>query len=127
MKHPLLSFSLQLGTTLIVFFLVHVMVLSSLDLPKFQNQIVMSYVVNGLMAFGIFFGLYKLRHKHSNHIGFLFLAGSFLKFGVFFLLFYNNYKADETITTLEFLAFFLPYSLCLILETYHLSKWLNRM
>ena len=53
------------------------------------------------------------------------MAGSGLKFLLFFLLFYPSYKADGNMSTLEFISFFIPYAICLILEVSYLSKELN--
>ena len=55
------------------------------------------------------------------------MGGSFLKFAVFFVVFYPSYKADGDIQKVEFAAFFVPYVLALIVETYFASKMLNQM
>ena len=93
----------------------------------FDNKIILSYVVNTILVILVFGALYFLRDKFKSQLGFLFLAGSLLKFAVFFIVFYPFYKLDESIIKLEFLAFFVPYSIGLILETFSLSKWLNKL
>tara|TARA_B110000093_G_scaffold140198_1_gene150712 strand:- start:2625 stop:2966 length:342 start_codon:yes stop_codon:yes gene_type:complete len=108
-------------------FTLHLVLLQIAGLPLFENKVVASYMINTLLTISIFFGLYRLKEKYSSQIGFLFLGSSFLKFAVFFIVFYGAYKANGNIDTLEFLAFFTPYSLCLVLETIYLSKWLNEM
>lgn len=79
------------------------------------------------MAALIFIGLYRFREKLRNQIGFLFMGGSLFKFLIFFILFYPSYKADGDMSSLEFAAFFVPYGLGLILETYFTSKMLNNL
>jgi len=127
LKHPVISFSIRLALVLSLAFAMHLVLLQIAGLPLFENKVVASYIINTLLTIAIFFGLYRLKEKYSSQIGFLFLGSSFLKFAVFFIVFYGTYKANGTIDTLEFLAFFTPYSLCLILETIYLSKWLNEM
>ena len=111
--------------SLIVFSL-HIGVLKLLDFPIFENKIVLAYVVNGILAIIIFIVFYKFKDMFKNQIGFVFVFGSFLKFVFFFLIFNKGYRADGDITALEFLAFFIPYFLCLIIEIFSITKWLNK-
>ena len=106
-------------------FTTHLVALHLLELPLFENRIVLSYVVNFVLAASIFYVLFHFKEKLKNSIGFLFMGGSFLKFVVFFLLFYPFYKSDGEIQKIEFAAFFVPYAIALILETYFTSKMLN--
>lgn len=121
------KFCILLILVLIISFGAHIGILSAKGLPLFDNLIVRSYVVNGIMAALIFIGLYRFREKLRNQIGFLFMGGSLFKFLIFFILFYPSYKADGDMTSLEFAAFFVPYGLGLILETYFTSKMLNNL
>ncbi|WP_299486955.1 DUF6168 family protein [uncultured Allomuricauda sp.] len=116
-----------LGISLLLSFGLHILVLSSMDVPTFDNLIVRSYVVNGLLAAIIFILLYKFRQKLKNQIGFLFMGGSLLKFLFFFLLFYPTYKSDGDMSGLEFGAFFIPYAVALFLETFYTSKMLKNL
>ncbi|MDG1374036.1 MAG: DUF6168 family protein [Flavobacteriaceae bacterium] len=127
LKHPIVSFSSRLILLVSLVFGLHLFLLQSKGLPLFENKILASYIINTFLTIGIVFLLFKLKEKYTNQIGFLFLGSSFIKFLTFFVVFYGAYKADGSIKTLEFLAFFIPYSLCLILETTYLSKWLNEM
>ena len=127
MNNILINFCLKIIIVLGIAFGAHVFILNYLDLPMFENKIVASYIINTVLAIIIFTGLYAVRNKYKTQLGFLFIAGSALKFAVFFIVFYPHYKQDETITTLEFAAFFVPYILCLIIETFSLAKWLNKM
>lgn len=127
MSNPFLSFSLKATSVLAIIFSIHLGVLKFLQLPLFENKIVLSYVVNLILIIVIFGVLYLLKKKYKSQLGFLFLAGSFLKFAVFFILFYPFYKLDNEITKLEFAAFFIPYAVGLVLESVSLSKWLNKL
>tara|TARA_B110000967_G_C18765038_1_gene499926 strand:+ start:653 stop:1039 length:387 start_codon:yes stop_codon:yes gene_type:complete len=127
LNHPMITFSSRLIIVVSVAFSVHLFLLHNAELQLFDNKIIASYLINTLLTIGIVFLLFKLKNKYSNQLGFLFLGSSFVKFLAFFIVFHGAYKADGNIETLEFLAFFIPYSLCLILETIYLSKWLNKM
>ncbi|MEY8849427.1 DUF6168 family protein [Psychroserpens sp. XS_ASV72] len=127
MNSAIFKFCIKISLILAVTFGVHLLLLNQFEKPLFDNKIVLSYIVNALMAIFIFMALYKLKDQFKEQLGFLFLAGSVLKFVLFFILFYGTYKADGTISKLEFAAFFVPYILCLVIETYSLSKWLNKL
>jgi len=119
------GFSIKLFLTLLVVFSIHLTILNTLNLPLFNNKIILSYVVNYLLASGIFTFLYFLNKKQGSYIGFIYLGGSFFKFLLFFLLFYPSYREDGIITKPELFSFLIPYFLCLIMETYSLAKLMN--
>lgn len=119
--------TLQTLTILSLVFLIHIGTLNGLKFPMFENKIILAYVVNVLLAIGIVGFLYSIREKQKNNLGFIFMAGSFLKFLLFFLLFYPSFKADGDMSRLEFASFFVPYMICLVLETVSLSKMLKKL
>ncbi|SDM11370.1 DUF6168 family protein [Kriegella aquimaris] len=125
--NPILSFLIGIIALLILVFVIHVTVLGSLGLEKYDDKIVLSYVINFLLAATIYIGLYSLRNRLKTQIGFIFMAGSFLKFLFFFILFYPAYKVDGEIDTSEFAAFFIPYLVCLVVETISTAKMLQKM
>lgn len=127
MQTYLSKFTTSLILVLSVSFGIHLIILRGFGFPLFDNKIVLSYIINALLAFIIFLSLFKLKDKYQTQLGFLFLFGSALKFIVFFIVFYPSYKADGDINKLEFAAFFIPYALGLILETIFLSKLLNNL
>lgn len=127
MSNPFLSFTIKATVLLTVAFCIHLGFLKLLELPIFENRIVLSYGVNLLLIVVVFGALFLLKNKYKSQLGFLFLFGSLFKFAVFFIVFYPFYKADSQISRLEFAAFFVPYSLGLIIETFSLSKWLNEL
>ena len=120
-------FSLILLITLGATFVLHTLLNYFIDQPLFQNMIVESYCCNAIIAILIFWILVSLKEKYKNHIGFIFLFGSGTKFLMFFVIFYAPFKLDGEIIIYEFISFFIPYTICLILETYQLSKQLNKM
>ncbi|PWK25444.1 hypothetical protein [Maribacter polysiphoniae] len=127
--NPIIQFLALVILSLGLAFLVHVTFLGNKGFPKYDNLIVLSYVVNCILAASIFIFIYIFRSKLKNQIGFLFMGGSFIKFLFFFLLFYPTYKADGEMSRLEFAAFFVPYGISLIIETIFtaqtLKKWIN--
>lgn len=122
-----LNFVATLLISLCVTFTIHLSILFLNDLPLLDNKIALSYIVNFLMALGIYLGLYYLKESYKNHIGFLFLGGSLLKFFVFFVLFHPLFKQDGDISRLEFFSFFAPYLVCLVVETFSLTKLLKNI
>jgi hypothetical protein len=127
MRNPFYKFSIKAVVGLAIVFGVHLLVLNLLNLPLFENRIVLSYIINLALIIVVFGALYFFREKYKGQLGFLFLIGSFLKFAVFFIVFYPFYKLDNTITRTEFASFFVPYVIGLILETVSLSNWLNKL
>jgi len=120
-----ITFSIKLLLSISILFIIHIEILNILKFPMFDNKIVLSYVVNFLMASVIFTLLYSLKNKFESLIGFFYLGGSFLKFAVFFLLLYPFFRQDNQITKPEIFSFLAPYFLCLIMETYALVKLMN--
>jgi len=127
MYKPLKRFIILLTTIVAVVFILHILVLNYSNLPLFDNKIILAYLLNYLLALSIYFLLYSFRFKLKNQLGFLFMGGSFLKFILFFIFFYPSYKSDGNINTLEFASFFLPYLICLIIETSALVKLLKNL
>ena len=121
------QFVLLIGIVLLLLFLIHTAVLGAMGLPKNENLIQLSYLLNGLLAIFIYAILFFLRNTLKNQIGFLFIAGSALKFIVFFIVFYPVYKEDGIIQRVEFFAFFIPYLCALFLETFYTFKLLKKL
>ena len=115
----------KLFFALIVVLSLHLAILYFLKKPLFENMIVMSYVINFILAAIVLMVIEKTMHKKSAQAGFIFMAGSGLKFLVFFIVFYPSYRADGKMQTIEFTTFFIPYALSLIADVIYLSKQLN--
>ncbi len=124
-KNFLFSFYFSLGLLCLLVFGIHILVLYLLQLPLFGYMLVQAYLLNVFLAIVIFTVLYLFRVKWKDQIGFLFLGGSMLKFVFFFIFFYPVYKGDGQMETMEFISFFIPYLVCLLLETLFTAKMLN--
>jgi len=127
MSNPFLSFAIKTSVVLACIFGIHLFVLNFLDLPLFDNRIILSYIVNTAFVIGVFGLLYRFRERFKSQLGFLFLAGSLIKFTIFFIVFNPYYRLDGSVSKIEFATFFVPYAIGLILETYYLTKWLNKL
>lgn len=126
-RNPILLFLLILIPLLCVSFYLHTFILQDNDFPKYGDRIVLSYAINFLLASIIYIGIHRFRNRLKTQIGFIFMGGSFLKFIVFFILFYPSYTSDGGMGSSEFAAFFVPYAICLIVETGFTAKMLQNM
>ena len=119
---PVFRFFTLLAVSLLVAFFVHVFVLKKLALPQYENYIVLSYLINYILTGIIVSTLFFLKKKYLEQFGYLFLFGSFLKFIIFFIFFYPKFNELDGFSRIEFFAFFIPYAVCLIVETISLIK-----
>lgn len=126
-RFPIIQFFLLVTIALGITFIAHVFLLEHNGYPPYDDLLSLSYIVNGLLAIVIYTLLFIFRHRLKSQIGFLFMGGSFLKFIFFFLLFYPVYHEDGTMDKLEFAAFFVPYGICLLLETIFTAKMLQKL
>jgi hypothetical protein len=121
----LFTFYLSLVLLSLLVFCLHILILYLFGFPLMDHMIVLAYLLNVVLALVIFSVLYWFRVKWRDQIGFLFLGGSMLKFLFFFIVFYPFYNADGNMETLEFTSFFVPYLICLLLETFFTARMLN--
>ena len=121
-----LKFSLLLSVLLLLALALHLFILDKFELPLWDNKILLAYSVNYILAISIYGTLYLLQEKMTSQLGFLYMGGSLLKFLFFFVLFYPSYKLDGDMSNAEFAAFFIPYSISLILETSGIIKFLKK-
>lgn len=124
-KSQILRFVSKIVIYLGLIFAVHLAILLVLEKPLFENKILLAYVVNLLLAVLIFIALLYFRKKANDYLGYIFMYGSMFKFTIFFIFFYPNYNKTFGNSKQEFLAFFIPYSVCLIIEIKSLIKLLN--
>lgn len=122
---PIFLYLVKLLAALIVVFSIHLVILHYLEKSLFENMILLSYVINFILAAIVLLVIEKTMQKKSAQAGFIFMAGSGLKFLVFFLVFYPSYRADGEMKMIEFITFFIPYALSLIADVLYLSKQLN--
>lgn len=125
MNKPVIGFCVKLLIALSVIFGIHIAILYFLELPLFDNQILLAYIVNFILAISIYATLFKLRIKYLDLLGFIFMAGSFLKFTVYFIFFNPIFKENGDVSLVEATTFLTPYLACLIFETFYLIKLLN--
>ena len=123
--NSVLRFALILFLALFLTFIIYLTILYFLELPLWNHRLIPAYLINYILATSIYAYLFHAKEKYRDSLGFLFMAGSFLKFAAFFIFFYPSYHADNKIQTIEFATFFIPYTLCLILETLGLIKILQ--
>ncbi|AMC11241.1 hypothetical protein Lupro_08230 [Lutibacter profundi] len=125
MTKLIVRFCIKLLLIISIVFSIHIGILYFLNIPLFENKIILAYIVNVVLAIVIFIGLIKLKKDNEQILGFVFLIGSFLKFTIFFLYFYPIYKQDGNMSTLEATSFLTPYFACLTVEIFYLSKLLT--
>lgn len=92
-----------------------------------QMNFFLSYLVNAIMAAGIYAGMSYLALRKNKYLGFIFLWGSALKFAGYFLILQPLYQADGTVTRSEFFYFFIPYVISLIIEVIWVASLLQSM
>lgn len=120
------KFCIRLLLILLIAFAVHYLILMRLNLPPFNDKIVLAYTLNYIIAAGIFFAMIYFKDILKGSLGFLFMGSSGVKFLVFFIFFYPEYNLDEITSKTEFSAFFIPYAICLFVEVFYLVRILNK-
>lgn len=91
----------------------------------YSSIIVLSYSFNFIIAITIYLStLFFSEHNISTSIT-AFISLSILKFILFYLVLYPYFLSDNVIKTEEVFVFFIPYTICSILEIKQLSKFLN--
>ncbi len=108
---------LLLIAVLVPAMVLHRLVLGAVNKALALQDYLYSYGINLLMAAIIIIALLNLPERYKNSLGFFFMFGSLFKFIVYFIFFLPYYKADGDLSKVEFLAFFVPYVLCLVVET----------
>ena len=120
-------FILVIFTILSAVFIAHISILYFLNYDLFANRIIAAYSGNFLLTVAIFSYIYINKEKKTDSLGFLFLGGSMVKFILFFIFLNPFYMQDGLVSRLEFLSFFIPYSVALSVETQQLIKELNKV
>lgn len=120
------KFILILFAFLVFAFTMHLTYLNFKNLPLYDHKISLAYIINFLVAVFIYLGLFLLKDKWTEQLGFVYMGGSFIKFILFFIFFYPSYKLDGDINSLEFGAFFIPYTISLIMETLGVINFLKK-
>ena len=118
-------FVFQLLAVLLIIGALHFAYLYANSLSIAPATLVFCYLVNFILALGIYFTLVKLVADENRYVGFVFLFGSVFKFLAYFLIFDPLFKQDGQLSRVEFFLFFTPYLISLIVETIALVKLLR--
>lgn len=103
----------------------HYFALLQMDISFTTSQLIINYVVNLLLAVTIFLIILRVQKVNADIIGYVFLFGSMFKFLIYFVALKPLLIEDGAVEKAKFFFFFLPYSLCLIIEVIYLIKMLN--
>ena len=120
-----LTFLFQIIITLILLGVLHYGILYARGWPISVPDILWAYLLNLVLAVGIYLAMLQFAAQQSRHLGFLFLVGSALKFAAYFVILQPIFMRDGTLSKTEFFYFFIPYLACLIAETLALVKLLR--
>ncbi len=119
-------FTGQTLLALLIIGLLHFAFLYAREVPIDFEKLGIAYLVNFLLALGIFLALLRFAAAKSEYLGFLFLFGSALKFAAYFVILEPLFSQDGDLTKTEFFYFFIPYITCLLVETLALLKLLKQ-
>ena len=95
MTQDIFKFSGFLILILSVVFLIHISTLHFNNFPLFSSKIVAAYVVNIILAIGIYTLMLLLKNKYQSQLGFIFMLGSFIKFIIFFIVCWIGERGGE--------------------------------
>jgi len=118
MNKQLVSFHLYLFIVLGGSYFIHDFIICS-------NHLILLYTLNLSVACFVYWLVFLLRDKQKEYLGFYFLAGTLIKFIIFFTIVLPIFKENDVVSKTEFLSFFIPYLLSLIIETKSLISLLN--
>ena len=124
---PLTSFIITLTLLLVLTAGIHIGTRIYIEIDWTSDLLIHSYIFNYSLALISGILLFQFREKLADKLGFIYFGLSLVKFAFFFLLFYPTYKEDGDVSKAEFSTFFIPYAVCLSLETRFLVKELNKM
>jgi len=97
-------------------FLIHLSILSSLNIPIIDNYLVLSYFLNFVFAGLIITFFLKGIKSKSIYTGIFFMIFSGFKFLAFLIFLYPAFKEDGLIERTEKITFIVPYLTGLFLE-----------
>ena len=100
----------------LVFFLIHVCVLSYNQVQLTSSFIFPSYIFNFIISILVLIVITKLGKSKSFYLGFVFMFLSGVKLLLCLLIFYPVFNYDNKIDIIEKTSFLVPYFLGLILE-----------
>ena len=86
---------------------------------------ILSYSFNFIIAIALYLSTLYFSENNINSSIMVFISLSILKFIIFYLVLYPYFLQDNKIKIEEVFIFFIPYTICSILEIKQLSKYLN--
>ena len=119
------TFLAQVVIILVFVGILHYAVLYAREWAIVLPDMGLAYILNLLLAVGIYVGMLQFAKQQSSYLGFLFLVGSVLKFAAYFIILEPVFDRDGTLSKVEFFYFFVPYLSCLLAETFALLKLLR--
>lgn len=122
-----MKFALKFFLILTVVLLLHIFALYKIHHKTDFELLLASYIINYLLALAIVLIIIHYIEKLKPYVGFLFMLGSFIKFAVFFIAFYPRLKTDTVMDKTAFAYFFIPYIVCLIMESKRLVRITNEL
>ena len=111
----------------LVFFLIHISVLSFNQVQLTSSFIFPSYIFNFVISILVLILITKLGKSKSFYLGFVFMFLSGFKLLIFLLIFYPVFNYDNKIDIIEKTSFLVPYFLGLILEIASVIPQLKKM
>ena len=127
-KKTNLFFSISLFfLVFLVFFLIHISVLSFNQVQLMNSFIFPSYIFNFVISILVLIVITKLGKSKNFYLGFVFMFLSGFKLLIFLLIFYPVFNYDNKIDIIEKTSFLVPYFLGLILEIASVIPQLKKM
>ena len=110
MTKSVLFFNIVLVFFLLVSYYLHSLCIS-------EPYLIKSYVLNALAASLVYLLAFFFGRTSQITISLFFLLGTVFKVLIFLVLIYPEFKQDGDQDSKEFFSFFIPYIICLIIET----------
>lgn len=120
------TFLRRIFTVVVLSFGIHLFVLTSLQLPLFDQAIAYSYALNTSLILSYFLALFFSKKRRGLLTVFAYFTLSIFKFGLFYVLFYLPYTSDGVVTKKELFTFFVPYFLTQTTAIFSLSQWMHK-
>lgn len=122
MTKGLIRFALLLAIVLSTTFGIQSFVQHTLQIGSFERYIILNYCFNFIFTLVSFAVLLYFKKKNSNQLGFIFMFSSMTKFVLFFVMIYPTINHSHGVKSAEFASFFIPYTICSVLEIIHLTR-----
>ena len=122
MLRQLLKFSLLLLLCAAAAYFLHIYLFTRFFPEGSRELIDFSYKFNFGITFLFTSSIIIASQRLKDQLGFIFLGSSFVKIAIFLVIVKTS---DFEIDKADFLHFFVPYSLCMVLEIIYVSRLLK--